>query len=53
MAKFPEADARKFKDIFVCKTCKAKVRTPVLKVLAGKSKCRKCNSDKLRIKRKK
>jgi hypothetical protein len=36
MAKFPEADSRWFKNIFVCRSCKAKTRAPILKVLAGK-----------------
>ncbi|MBT3406303.1 50S ribosomal protein L40e [Candidatus Woesearchaeota archaeon] len=53
MAKFPEADARLFKNIFVCKVCKSKVRAPNLKVLAGKIKCRKCSSKALRTVRKK
>lgn len=48
MAKFPEAEARLFKNIFVCKRCKAKIRAPTLKVLAGKIKCRNCNSRVLR-----
>lgn len=48
MAKFPEAEARLFRNIFVCKKCKAKVRAPTLKVLAGKISCRKCNSKALR-----
>ncbi len=53
MAKFPEADARKFKDVFVCRRCKAKRKAPVLKVLAGKVACRNCQTKKLRVKRKK
>ncbi len=53
MAKFPEADTRLFKNIFVCKKCKTKIRAPNLKVLAGKVSCRRCNSKALRPKRKK
>lgn len=53
MAKFPEADARLFKNIFVCKKCKNKVRAPNLKVLAGKISCRKCSNKTLKPKRKK
>lgn len=53
MAKFPEADARMFKDVFVCRRCKTKRKAPVLQVLAGKIACRNCNTRTLRVKRKK
>ena len=53
MAKFPEAEARLFKNIFVCRKCKSKIRAPTLKVLAGKIKCRKCGYKILRTVRKK
>lgn len=53
MAKFPEADKRLFDKVFVCKTCKTKRKAPVLKVLAGRIKCRNCGAKKLRVKRKK
>ncbi len=53
MAKFPEADARWFKNIFICRKCKSKTRAPILKVLAGKISCRKCGAKALRTKRKK
>ena len=53
MGKFAEADARKFSSVFVCKVCKTKRKAPVLKVLAGRIKCRNCGSKKLRVKRKK
>ncbi|MBI4438571.1 50S ribosomal protein L40e [Candidatus Woesearchaeota archaeon] len=53
MVKFPEAEARLFKSVFVCRKCKSKVRAPNLKVVQGKISCRKCNSRVLRpIKRK-
>jgi len=48
MAKFPEAEGRLFKSIFVVRRCKAKIRAPVLKVMAGRVKCRKCNYTVLR-----
>ncbi len=48
MAKFPEAEARLFKNVFVCRTCKSKIRAQSLKVRLGKVKCRKCNSRALR-----
>jgi len=53
MVKFPEAEARKFHNIFVCKRCKSKVKAPNLKVLAGKVSCRKCGSKELRPVKKK
>ena len=53
MVKFPEAEARKFHNIFVCKRCKSKIRAPNLKVLAGKVSCRKCGSKELRPVKKK
>ncbi|MBD3313345.1 50S ribosomal protein L40e [Candidatus Woesearchaeota archaeon] len=53
MAKFPEANARLFHNIFVCKRCKSKIRAPNIKVIEGEIKCRKCNNKTLRPKRKK
>jgi ribosomal protein L40E len=53
MAKFEEAAARLIRGIFVCRSCKSKVRASSLKVSQGKIKCRSCSSAKLRPKRKK
>jgi Zn finger protein HypA/HybF involved in hydrogenase expression len=53
MAKFEEANVRFFKNVFVCKNCKHKIRAPQLKVLAGKISCRSCSSKALRVKKKK
>ncbi len=53
MVKFEEANARIMKNIFVCRSCKGKVRASSLKVSQGKISCRKCTSKKLRPKRKK
>lgn len=54
MVKFPEADARLFKNIFVDKKTKRKIRANPLKVIAGKIKGRgKGGSTKLRPKKKK
>ncbi|MBU0979758.1 MAG: 50S ribosomal protein L40e [Nanoarchaeota archaeon] len=53
MVKFPEAEAHFFKNIFVCKKCKSKIRASNLKVIAGKISCRKCGSRMLRPIRKK
>ncbi|MFO7711342.1 MAG: 50S ribosomal protein L40e [Candidatus Woesearchaeota archaeon] len=53
MAKFPEAEARKFKRKFVCKSCKRSLMTSNMLVLQEKVKCRKCHSTSLRPARKK
>lgn len=53
MAKFPEADARLFKNKFVCRVCKTVNKSTKMKILAGKVKCKKCGSQSLRVKRKK
>jgi len=53
MAKFDEANSRFFKNVYVCRKCKSKIRAPALKVIAGKVSCRKCSSKALKPKRKK
>jgi len=53
MVKFPEAQARLFKNVFVCKRCKTVKRAPIMKVLKGEISCRKCSSKKLRVKKNK
>jgi ribosomal protein L40E len=53
LAKIPEAEARMFHNMFVCRVCKRKIRAPILKVSEGKVKCRKCGSGALRPVRKK
>ncbi|MFC1727942.1 50S ribosomal protein L40e [Nanoarchaeota archaeon] len=53
MARFPEAEARNLKNIFVCRKCKSKIRATNLMVIAGKISCRKCGSKALRPVRKK
>jgi len=53
MAKIPEADARLFRNIFICKKCKSKIRASSMKVTQGAIKCRKCGSRALRPIRKK
>jgi ribosomal protein L40E len=53
MVKFPEAEGRLLKNLFVCRKCKSKIRATVLKVMAGKVKCRKCSGKALRPVRKK
>ncbi|MBU0530613.1 MAG: 50S ribosomal protein L40e [Candidatus Aenigmatarchaeota archaeon] len=46
--KFPETEARLFKRIFICMKCGAKNKGDILKVRAGKIKCRKCGMKQLR-----
>lgn len=53
MAKFAEAEARLFRNKFICKNCKSSIRAPNIAVIEGKIKCRKCNCKALRIVRKK
>ncbi len=48
MAVFKEAEARLYKNVYVCKDCERKFRTTVGKVLAGKASCRFCSSNKIR-----
>lgn len=47
------AQNRLFRNIFICKVCKHRMRMEPLKVMAGKVKCRKCKSNDLRVVRKK
>jgi len=53
MTKFPEAEFRLFKNVFVCRACKRKTRVSGLKVSAGKASCGRCGSAALRPVRKK
>ncbi len=51
--KLPVTQARLFKNIFVCKNCKTKVRADARKILDGKVRCRKCLKKAFRPIRKK
>jgi len=48
MAKIQEASNRLFKNVFVCKKCRAKIRAEPQKILKGKVKCRKCGKNSFR-----
>ncbi|HLC39727.1 MAG TPA: 50S ribosomal protein L40e [archaeon] len=48
---YPEAMARLYNRVFVCRVCKAKIRADPAKVKAGLVKCRRCNSRALRPKK--
>jgi len=52
MAQFPEADARLFKDVYICRKCERKTKVAIGKVLAGKAVCRNCKSNQMRSVRK-
>ena len=51
--KIPAAQNRLMKNAVVCKVFKHKMRLDNLKILAGKSRCRKCKSKDFRPVRKK
>ena len=48
MAKFAEATARMFHNVFICKRCKSKVKADVRKILLKKISCRKCGGKSFR-----
>lgn len=48
MGKILEAQNRLFKNVFVCKNCKTKMKSDVQKVLKGKVRCRKCDKKSFR-----
>jgi ribosomal protein L40E len=52
MARFPEADARIFENVYICMKCNAKNRVDKRRIRLGKAKCRECNYTRLRPKRK-
>ena len=53
MAKIPEAETRLFRNIFVCRKCKSRIRANPMKVSQGRISCRKCGSKALKPVRKK
>ncbi len=53
MAKIKEAHNRIFKNIYVCKKCRTKIRSDPQKILKGKVKCRKCKKSAFRPLKKK
>jgi len=52
MAKIPAAQARMFKNTFLCKRCGAKVRVQARKILEGKVQCRRCRKKAFRAAKK-
>lgn len=51
--KLPAAQARLYKNMFVCKNCNSKIRSDSRKILDGKVRCRKCLKKAFRPIRKK
>ncbi len=51
--KLPPAQARLYKDMFVCKHCKSKLRADPRKIIERKVRCRKCLKNDFRPVRKK
>ena len=51
--KLPATQNRLFKNAFVCKICKHKMRMEPLKIISGKARCRKCKGNDFRPVRKK
>jgi DNA replicative helicase MCM subunit Mcm2 (Cdc46/Mcm family) len=51
--KIQAAHNRLYKNIFVCKNCKHKIKVEPLKILTGKARCRKCGKKDFRPLRKK
>ncbi len=51
--KLVAAQNRLYKNAFVCKGCKHKMRLEPLKILTGKARCRKCKGKDFRPVRKK
>jgi len=49
MVRFPEATARLFHNVFVCKKCKSKRKADIREVLAKKVTCRRCGGKSFRI----
>ena len=53
MVKFQEAEVRKFRNVFVCRKCKTKIKAPNLKIIQGKITCRRCHGKEFKSVRKK
>jgi len=51
--KLPAAQARLYKNMFVCKNCKIKLRADPRKIIEKKVRCRKCLKKDFRPVRKK
>jgi len=52
MAKLAVAQARLFKNVFLCKNCGTKMKVDGKKIIQGKVKCRRCNKKAFRAMKK-
>ena len=48
MVKFAEAQARLFRNVFVCRRCKTKMRSTPLKIIQKNLVCRNCGAKAFR-----
>lgn len=53
MAKIQAAHNRMYKNVFICKNCKSKIRAEPKKILEGKVRCRKCGRKAFRTAKRK
>jgi len=51
MARFPEAYARLFENVYICMKCNARNRIDKRRIRLGKGKCRECGNSRLRAKK--
>lgn len=49
MVRFPEATARLFRRVFVCRKCKTKAKAEVGKILSKQIACKKCGRRSFRV----
>jgi len=52
MVKFPEVSERLFRNVYVCKRCKTKMKSLPQKILEKRVKCRGCGGKSFRALRK-
>ncbi len=50
--RIPEAEARLFRRVFICRKCKVKIRADYAKIRAKKILCHKCGSRDFKLKTK-
>lgn len=48
MVSFPEASTRMFKNVFVCRRCKTKIRSNAQKIIKKEVACRRCGGKVFR-----
>lgn len=53
MGVFAEAEARLYRNVYICRKCERKTRVPIGKVLSGGAYCTRCKCKDMRSVRKK